>query len=87
MRAPRINAHGRSLPLAVSYGSVALMMALRGQEPHQQVEQLLHMHSPCKEVEQVAWEVIAADDSDDPESSERSAHDAALMVLRASAAR
>ena len=47
------------------------MMAMRGQEPRQRVEQLLH------EVQALAWEVLAADDSEDE------AHEAAQMILMA----
>jgi|NorSeaMetagenome_1021524.scaffolds.fasta_scaffold89707_1 hypothetical protein len=51
------------------------MMAMRGQEPRQRVEQLLHWHTPCCEVQALAWEVLAADDSEDE------AHEAAQMIL------
>jgi hypothetical protein len=50
-------------------------MAMRGQEPRQRVEQLLHWHTPCCEVQALAWEVLAADDSEDE------AHEAAQMIL------
>lgn len=60
------------------------MMAMRGQEPRQRVEQLLHSHTPnwrahasCCEVQALAWEVLAADDSEDE------AHEAAQMILMA----
>ena len=53
------------------------MMAMRGQEPRQRVEQLLHWHTPCCEVQALAWEVLAADDSEDE------AHEAAQMILMA----
>ena len=53
------------------------MMAMRGQEPRQRVEQLLHAHTPCCEVQALAWEVLAADDSEDE------AHEAAQMILMA----
>ena len=52
------------------------MMAMRGQEPRQRVEQLLHSHTCC-EVQALAWEVLAADDSEDE------AHEAAQMILMA----
>ena len=56
------------------------MMAMRGQEPRQRVEQLLHSLTPppvgC-EVQALAWEVLAADDSEDE------AHEAAQMILMA----
>jgi hypothetical protein len=51
------------------------MMAMRGQGPRQRVEQLLHWHTPCCEVQALAWEVLAADDSEDE------AHEAAQMIL------
>ena len=53
------------------------MMAMRGQEPRQRVEQLLHSHTPDSEVQALAWEVLAADDSEDE------AHEAAQMILMA----
>ena len=55
------------------------MMAMRGQEPRQRVEQLLHSHTPhfTAEVQALAWEVLAADDSEDE------AHEAAQMILMA----
>lgn len=53
------------------------MMAMRGQEPRQRVEQLLHSHTPGPEVQALAWEVLAADDSEDE------AHEAAQMILMA----
>lgn len=53
------------------------MMAMRGQEPRQRVEQLLHSHTPGCEVQALAWEVLAADDSEDE------AHEAAQMILMA----
>ena len=55
------------------------MMAMRGQEPRQRVEQLLHWHTPCCEVQALAWEVLAAEDSEDD------AHEAAQMILMVSA--